>query len=55
MCFEENVWEREEGAEAAPTEAEYNCSPALVSDSQFNPPANVKFLTMEEMMKGVGE
>lgn len=55
MCFEENVWEGEEGAGSAPTEAEYKCTPTIVSDSQFNPPANVKFMTMEEMMKGAGE
>lgn len=55
MCFETNVWEGEGEAGAAATEAEYNCSPALVSDSQFNPPTNVKFMTLEEMMKGAGE
>jgi len=55
MCFETNVWEGEEEAGAAATEAEYNCSPALVSDSQFNPPTNIKFMTTEEMMGGTGE
>ncbi|PJC28385.1 hypothetical protein CO054_00410 [Candidatus Shapirobacteria bacterium CG_4_9_14_0_2_um_filter_39_11] len=55
MCFEENVWEGEEGAGSAPTEAEYNCAPALVSDSQFSPPANVKFVDVEEMIGGAGE
>ncbi len=55
MCFEENVWEGEKGEGSVATEAEYNCSPALVSDSQFNPPSNVKFLTIEEMMKGAGQ
>lgn len=55
MCFETNVWEGEEEAGAAATEAEYNCSPALISDSQFNPPGNVKFMTIEEMIKETGE
>ena len=56
MCFETNVWEEgEEGASSAPTEAEYKCSPAMVSEGQFNPPANVKFMTVEEMMGGTEE
>jgi hypothetical protein len=56
MCFEENVWDTEDTETgSAPTEAEYNCSPTIISDSQFNPPGNVKFMTMEEMMKGGGQ
>lgn len=50
MCFEEDVWEEEEDG-AAPTEAEYSCIPAIVSDSKFNPPANVNFMEMGEMME----
>lgn len=53
MCFEEDIWEQEEGT--VPTEAEYYCSPTLVSDSQFNPPASVDFLDMDEMMGGMEE
>lgn len=33
-------------------EYNYNCEPAIVAESMFNPPAGVNFLSMEEMMGG---
>ena len=51
MCLEpteeeEGLWEME----GSPQEA-YNCAPAAVSDSLFNPPANVNFMDMSQMMQ----
>ena len=56
-CFEEDFWEMgeeatEEGQASVPTEAEYRCAPAVFADSKFNPPANINFLSIEEMMEG---
>jgi len=60
MCFEEDFWEMseeyaQEGEATVPTEAEYRCAPAIFTDSKFNPPANVNFMDMEEMMRGMQE
>jgi hypothetical protein len=60
MCYEEDFWEMseeyaQEGQTSVPTEAEYRCVPAVISDSQFDPPASVNFLDMEQMMEGLGE
>lgn len=57
MCFEpqegeEDSWMDMEGA--PPSDVEYHCSPTLVTDAKFNPPGNVQFMTMEEMMQGQG-
>ena len=62
MCFEpEEGEEVEEGEEEAMTpeeitaempDYEYNCEPAIVPDSMFNPPAEVNFMSMEQMMGG---
>ena len=56
-CFEEDFWEMgeeaaQEGTASVPTEAEYRCSPAVFSDAKFDPPANISFLTMEDLMQG---
>jgi len=60
ICFEPEE-EEEEAEEVAPEEAtvetpdyEYNCSPAVVSDSMFNPPTSINFMDMSQMMQ-VGE
>jgi hypothetical protein len=55
LCFEpteeeEDFWE----VENAPT-GQYTCVPAAVTDSKFDPPANVNFLSMEEMMQQFGQ
>lgn len=55
-CFEEDFWEMseeyaQEGEATVPTEAEYRCAPAIISDSKFNPPAGINFLDMDEMMQ----
>jgi len=63
-CFEpeEMEVEEEERGVAAPEETtmetpdyEYNCEPAIVPESMFNLPAGINFLSMEEMMGGMGE
>lgn len=54
MCPEGDIWEAQEGQETqVPIEVEYRCVPAVFSDAQFNPPAGVNFMEMEEMMKGI--
>lgn len=50
---EEDSWMDMKGA--PPSDVEYHCSPAVITDAKFNPPSDVKFMTMEEMMKGGGE
>lgn len=37
-----------------PSDIDYKCRPAVINDSKFNPPSNVKFMDLEEMMKGMG-
>jgi len=56
MCFKEDFWEMseeyaEQGKAAMPVEAEYRCIPAIFTDAKFNPPANVNFMDMDEMME----
>lgn len=48
MCFEptegeESIWE----TESAPQE-NYTCTPTVVADSLFNPPANINFMELGE-------
>ncbi len=45
-------WSQVRGAQ--PTDIDYQCGPALVGDDKFEPPAGVNFMSMEEMMKGMG-
>lgn len=35
---------------AIPSDVEYNCQPASIADSQFDPPADVNFLDMDELV-----
>jgi len=35
-------------------DVDYKCLPAIVSDSKFNPPGNVNFMDVGEMMQGFG-
>ncbi len=67
MCFEpEEVGEVEEVEEAeepaSPEEItgempdyEYSCEPAVVSESMFELPAGVNFVSLEDVMGGLGE
>lgn len=64
MCFEpaeleemEEVPEVEVGEEAMPEgdsyqtpDIDYTCEPAVVSDSMFNPPSGVQFVSPQELM-----
>ncbi len=38
-----------------PTGVEYNCRPAAITDAKFNPPSNVEFMDMDELMQGMPE
>jgi len=53
-CFdnEETLWEKQESQE---NNNNVHCVPTAISDSKFNPPANVKFLTYENLMQQFGE
>lgn len=66
MCMEptEEDMEAPEGVEQPQTEQapmgppkdmNYSCRPAVFTDAKFNPPSNVNFMSMEEMMQGMGE
>lgn len=53
LCFEpeegeESVWD----SESAPQD-EYHCVPGAVDDSRFEPPAEINFMNLEELMQGV--
>ncbi len=55
MCFDpteaEDMWEYEGGG--SPTDVNLKCVPTVVSDSKFVLPSDVKFMDMDEMMKGM--
>lgn len=52
MCFEpkegKDIWDE---AQQVNPNVEYHCLPTLATDADFNPPAEVKFSTLEEMMQ----
>lgn len=56
LCAEPEEGEEEEltpeKIAAEMPDYEYNCEPAIVADSMFNPPANVNFMSMEQLMGG---
>ncbi len=65
FCFDPSEFEKmiEEGQEfesqteqsGPPPDIDYNCSPTVINDSQFNPPANINFMDMQQMMQGLKE
>ena len=58
MCFDveegEDLWKdwegTDEGAKMNTPQGNYNCRPATVSDSLFNPPQDIEFMDMDELM-----
>lgn len=54
MCFEpteaEDNWMDMEGA--PPADIDYHCRPTMLTDAKFEPPTNVNFTSLEEMMRG---
>ncbi len=58
MCFDveegEDLWgdweNMDEEARLNTPQGSYSCRPATVSDSLFNPPQNIKFMDMNELM-----
>ena len=58
MCFDveegEDLWEDWEGmdeeAKTNTPQGNYNCKPAIVSDSLFSPPADINFMDMNKFM-----
>jgi len=55
MCFDveegEDFWKgMDEEAKMNTPQSNYNCKPAIVSDSMFNPPEGIKFMDMDKLM-----
>jgi len=51
MCFEptedgEDMWS---DPQYAGTDIDYKCSPAAITDAQFNPPTNIQFMDMDDL------
>ena len=40
-------------AQGVNANVEYKCNPTLISDDKFNPPANIQFTDLQDMMKGL--
>lgn len=64
MCFDpeegKDIWDPESWDEAEtegaqPPDVEYRCNPAVVTDAQFQPPANIEFMDLDQMMQGFKE
>ncbi len=56
MCFEEDMWESEGYQQPTQTqEIDYFCTPAVVGNSQFEPPANVNFMDTSQQMQQMQE
>jgi hypothetical protein len=56
MCFEpeegeDSVWDN---PEYMTTDIEYTCRPAAITDAQFNPPADVNFMNLDDLMNPEG-
>lgn len=52
MCFEQDMWENEEYQQPDQVqEIDYFCAPAVVSDAQFDPPANINFMDTFQQMQ----
>lgn len=65
MCMEVSEEEMEEMAEESqqmmeeqgyqPTDIDYQCRPAIFGDEKFNPPGEVNFMDVGQMMEGLGQ
>ena len=64
MCFDleegKDMWdpeawgmEGEEYQDMAPPDVEYHCVPTVVTDAKFNPPDEVEFMDLTQMMEGM--
>jgi hypothetical protein len=58
VCYEDtegedvDIWEQPQ--DTTGSDLVYHCAPAVVADSQFNPPTNVTFLDLNSLMEGTG-
>jgi hypothetical protein len=57
LCFEpaegeESVWDQES---FETQDIEYNCLPAAITDAQFEPPSDIQFMDMDQMMNQMME
>jgi hypothetical protein len=48
MCFDEDVWESEEGQFEQPN-MEYVCTPAVFDEGKFSPPSTVSFMDLNDI------
>lgn len=48
MCFEEDIWESEEGGFEQP-DVDYICTPSVFGDDKFTPPNSVKFMDLNDI------
>lgn len=61
MCFDpeeaEEMFsgETDTGQTGLPTDANFNCQPAVFTDARFNPPSGIEFMDMDELMQGMSE
>ena len=60
-CFEPvegeedtDFWEGTESGGTSP-DVNYSCMPAVITDSKFDPPTNVEFMDLNQMMQGLGQ
>lgn len=55
MCFEPTTETEDSLMETEgtlPADIDYHCTPTVLTDAMFEPPANVNFISSEEMMRG---
>jgi len=61
MCFEPEEatdifsGEAEAGETNLPTDANFNCNPAVFTDAKFNVPSGVEFMDFDQMMEGLSQ
>ena len=53
--WEPGTWEATETDGAQPPDVEYHCNPAVVTDALFQPPTNIEFTDLDQMMQGFKE
>ena len=55
MCFEEAEGEEDVWSQQDTTpDIDYNCLPTAITDSRFDPPGNINFLDMDQMIQQQG-
>jgi hypothetical protein len=63
MCFQPEEAEEmisgeaeaTEGGQTMPADVNYSCQPAVFTDAKFNPPSDIEFMDLDQMMQGMGQ